>query len=175
MINYFLTHYLCKTISYASYKKKKQNQRKLKLEKEITEIEQNLTQNTIAELNEKQNELEQIRSNILKGQCIRSKAKWIEEGEKPTKYFLSLESRNYISKQIPRIQKDDGSIITDQFKILNEIKMFYENLYRKRETIYTEDFRLKLNKFNVTKLTKEESDSLEGTINNTEVYNFLKK
>lgn len=164
-----------KTISYASYKKKKQNQRKLKLEKEITEIEQNLTQNTIDELNEKQNELEQIRSNILKGQCIRSKAKWIEEGEKPTKYFLSLESRNYISKQIPRIQKDDGSIITDQFKILNEIKMFYENLYRKRETIYTEDFRLKLNKFNVTKLTKEESDSLEGPINNTEVYNFLKK
>lgn len=60
----------------------------LKLEKEITEIEQNLTQNTIADLNEKQNELEQIRSGILKGQCIRSRDKWIEEGEKSTKYFL---------------------------------------------------------------------------------------
>lgn len=76
-----------KTISYASYKKKKQNQRKLKLVKEKPEIEQNLTQNTIAELNKKQNELEQIKSGILKGHCIRSRAKWIE-GEKPTKYFF---------------------------------------------------------------------------------------
>lgn len=66
---------------------KKQNERKIKLEKEITEIEQNLTQNTIAEFNEKQNELEQIRSGILKGQCIRSRAKWIEEGEKPLSIF----------------------------------------------------------------------------------------
>lgn len=45
-----------------------------------------------------------IRSGIFKGQCIRSIAKWIEEGEKPTKFFLSLESRNYIFKQIPRLQ-----------------------------------------------------------------------
>lgn len=80
-----------KTISYASYKKKKQNQRKLKLEKEITEIEQNLTPQKIkiTELHEKQNELDQTRSGILKEQCIRSRTKWIP-GEKPTKYFLSL-------------------------------------------------------------------------------------
>lgn len=52
-----------KTIPYASYKKKP-NQRKLKLEKEIPEIKQNLTQNTTYELNEKQNELEQFKSSI---------------------------------------------------------------------------------------------------------------
>lgn len=73
----------------------------------------------------------------------------------PPSIFFSLESRNYINKQIPRIQKDDGSIIINQPKILYEIKMFYENLYRKRETIYTENFRLNLNKFNIIKLTKE--------------------
>ena len=39
-----------------------------------------------------------IRNNRLKDQCIRSTSKWIEEGEKPTKYFIN---RNYVSKQIP--------------------------------------------------------------------------
>lgn len=72
-----------------------------------------------------------------------------------------------------------GQFINDQFKILNETKLFYENLrqnvYRKTENIYTECFLLKLNKSNITKLTNDDSNSLEGTLNNTEVYNFLKK
>ena len=40
-----------------------------------------------------------MRKNGLQGHCIRSKSKWIEEGEKPTKYFINLETRNYVSKQ----------------------------------------------------------------------------
>lgn len=72
-----------------------------------------------------------------------------------------------------------GQFINDQFKILNETKLFYENLrqnvYRKTENIYTDYFLLRLNNSNVTKLTNDDSNSLEGTLNNTEVYNFLKK
>ena len=48
-----------------------------------------------------------MRKNRLKDQCIRSKSKWIEEGEKPTKYIINLETQNYVSKQIPNIEKDD--------------------------------------------------------------------
>lgn len=89
MTNYFVTRYSWK-LGARQFRmlvtKKKKNQRKLKLEKEIPEIKQNLTQNTTYELNEKQNELEQFRSSILKGRCIiRSRAKWIEEGEQPIK------------------------------------------------------------------------------------------
>lgn len=90
---------------------------------------------------------------------------------------MSLESRNCISKQIPRVQKDDGSFINDQFKILNETTLFYENLrqnvYRKTENIYTEYFLLRLTNSNVTKLTHDDSNSLESTLINSEVYNFL--
>lgn len=72
-----------------------------------------------------------------------------------------------------------GQFINDQFKILNETKLFYENLrqnvYRKTETIYTDYFLLRLNNSNETKLTNDDSNSLEGTLNNTEVYSFLKK
>jgi hypothetical protein len=54
---------------------------------------------------------------------------WIEEGEKPTKYFCGLESKIF-SKIIPKIEKDDGKTITKQFDILKETKVFYEELYK---------------------------------------------
>lgn len=67
---------------------------------------------------------------------IRSKVKWVEEGEKPTRYFCSLESRNYINKTIPKIKNEDGIIINKQEDILSEVKNFYSNLYNFHEREY---------------------------------------
>lgn len=164
-----------KSISYSTFKKKKICEKELQLEREISNLEQNMTQQSVEELTIKQKEIEDIRMKKLKGQCIRSKVKWIEEGEKPSRYFVSLESRNYISKLIPKIEKEDGTICTDQFDILNESKLFYENLYKKRETIEKENIHKRLKDYDIPKLTKKESDSLEGPVTKLEVLNFLKQ
>ena len=95
-----------KSISYSTYKKKKQKEREISLEKEIADIEQNLTHDKENILSKKQKELQDIRKHILRGQFVRSKAIWIDEGEKTSNYFLSLESRNYISKQVPKVEKE---------------------------------------------------------------------
>lgn len=50
----------------------------------------------------KKKELESIRKEKLLGHMIRSRARWIEEGEKPSKYFCNLESRNYLNKTIKK-------------------------------------------------------------------------
>lgn len=76
-----------------------------KLEKDILSFEQNLTENSLNSLSDKQDELLNIRKNRLKGHCIRSKSKWIGEGEQPSRYFINLETRNFINKQIPNIEK----------------------------------------------------------------------
>jgi hypothetical protein len=164
-----------KTISYASFIKKKFNERESLLEKEIKELEQNNYPTCSEELSEKHKEIEKIRKHKFKGQCLRSRLKWIEDGEKPSKYFLSMESRNYVNKQIPRIVKDDCSIITSQYEILNETKLFYENLYKKRNIIETENLSKRLNLCNFPKLNDEESNSLEGPVTNSEVLCFLKR
>ena len=39
-------------------------------------------------------EWEYYHTKKTKGIILRSKAKWVEEGEKNTKYFLNLEKRN---------------------------------------------------------------------------------
>ena len=101
----------------------------------------------------------------LNGQCIRSKSKLIEEAEKPTKYFINLESQNYVSKQLPNIDKDDGSVIFDQMEILHETKCFYENLFLKSDFTVKENIHEKLKKFQCPKLSSKEAKALEGLLN----------
>lgn len=60
---------------------------------------------------------------------IRSKVTQIDEYEKPTIYFCSLEAKHYINKTICKIEKENGKIITDQQEILNEVELFYKHLY----------------------------------------------
>ena len=62
----------------------------------------------------------ELRKEKLKGHCIRARAKWVEEGEKPTKYFCNMESRNYYSKLISKIELNSGTVITDQKDILKK-------------------------------------------------------
>lgn len=61
---------------------------------------------------------------------VRSKAKWLSEGEMPSKYFLSLGKQNYSKKTLKRIRLQDGSIIQGQAEILQEQCRFYRNLYK---------------------------------------------
>ena len=87
-----------KTISYSSYKKKKSINKEKTLIKEIREIEQSLTQEKVETLESKQIELDKLRKEKMNGIYIRSRATWLNEGEKPSKYFLRLESNNYTKK-----------------------------------------------------------------------------
>lgn len=56
------------------------------------------------------------------------KARWHEEGEKSTKYFLNLEKRNYVNKTISKLNIDDY-VETVPKKILLAERAFYSNLY----------------------------------------------
>ena len=87
------------TISYSARRKRIKNERLKYLEKRIKELEHensiNSTQQSTENLRILKDEEEDIRREYIKGLFIRSRAKWIEEGEKPTKYFLNMEKRNY--------------------------------------------------------------------------------
>ena len=90
------------TISYSSYRKKKQDNLEKKLLQEIECLESELDID-FNRLEEKKVALENIRKEHLQGHMIRSRTRWIEEGEKPSKYFCNLESRNVLNKTIKKI------------------------------------------------------------------------
>ena len=62
---------------------------------------------------------------------IRSRCKFIEEHEKPTKYFLNLEKAAQNVRHI-RSLKIGNEVSFDPNHILNQQKSFYHNLYTEK-------------------------------------------
>ena len=58
------------------------------------------TDDIYAEIDNIKRELSHLELDKAKGTIIRSRARYIEEGEKPTKYFFDLEKRNAAKKHL---------------------------------------------------------------------------
>ena len=67
----------------------------------------------------------------MEGVKITSRVRWISDGEKATKYFYNLEKRNFVSKCMNSLIKENGSTTNVQSELLQETKNFYKKLYMK--------------------------------------------
>ena len=154
------------TITYASYKKKEQNKNEIKLLEEINTIKHNLTngndqENELQRLKEKSQDLQNLYESQIKGYIIRSKADYVEGGEKNTQYFANLEKKRSDAKTVHKLI-DNGHEYTRQGDILKEIKAFYANMYTEQNV---DDDKMKIMSQNITmKLNDEERLSIEGHI-----------
>lgn len=81
---------------------------------------------------DKQIEFENFRAHTRKRNYIRSRAQWIEEGEEPTRYFCNLESRNFINKQLSKLEIENGQIIQSQEEIKNNQSCFMKIFTQKK-------------------------------------------
>ena len=162
-----------KTISYASYKKKIRLEDEKRLLQEIGNLEKIQNPNILEQelLKEKQEELTNIRDFRLRGVLLRSRARWVEDGEKVTSYFCSLEKRNYVNKCISKLTLDNDLEITDKLHIANEIKCFYEKLYAKKDVT---DAAVSDLVNNIPRLSDQEANDLEGCLTMDELNYTLK-
>ena len=69
----------------------------------------------------------------MEGVLLRSRARWIAEGEKITTYFCKLEKRNYVTKQMIKLTANNVEEIQKANDIIKAIKTFYERLYSDRQ------------------------------------------
>ena len=92
-----------KTIRFGAKQKRIQNDKEKKLIEDIEHLESNQSLSTLSTLIEdKKIELQEIRNIKLKGNMIRSRAQWLDEGERPTKFFCALETKNFLDKTIKK-------------------------------------------------------------------------
>ena len=154
-----------KPISYTSHRKKESEKRKKELIENIKEVETNLSYTNINEIEVLKEEDKILRQNKMQGILIRSRAQIIEEDEKATNFFCNLEKHKLTSKFTPKLEKQNGEIISDQFQILNEAKLFYEELYRSKDENLT-DINLNdlLTDTETKTLNPQESNTIEGLL-----------
>ena len=123
------------TVQFAARRNKSNTQKLLLLEKKLKQLHQHepdhpyiLEENVNNQEFMIKKEIAELVANKMRGAIMRSRATWETQGERPTKYFLSLEKKNFLKKTIYRLQSDN-KIITDQWEILQELENFYSNLY----------------------------------------------
>ena len=163
-----------KTISYSAFKQKENKKKEETLLKEIEQIEKNETLLTEDQetLKSKRNELSEIREHKLRGVLLRSRARWVEDGEKVSSYFCSLEKRNFLNKSINKLTVNNDVTITDKKDIIAEVKNFYKYLYSRREV---EDVEIADLVQNLPKLNDQQSNNLEGELTLEEISLSLKE
>ena len=151
------------TIKFSSSQKKQDNLKEKKLLQDIEHLEITNTKN-LQLLSDKKTELEDIRNVRLQGQIVRSRMKWLVEGEKPSSYFCNLENKNFLEKTIKKLKTQDGKILNDQKEILAYIKIYYENLFANKDS-FLEDVNLAelLEKANIRTASDHELGNLITT------------
>ena len=120
------------TILYTCKKAKQEAITEKELASKLNKLEQNVKMNgdeNLTEYLELKREWEKFLKKRHLGVITRSKAKWVEEGEKNTKYFLNLEKRNFNIKYIRKLITKDNEEITSLKDIINEEMQFYQDLY----------------------------------------------
>ena len=118
------------SISYSKQKSFTVKQKIKKLEDEIEKMETN--DSFLIDMNRKRDleqELDNLYENKIKGAYVRSKARWIEKGEKNNSYFLRLEKIHQTTNVIKKL-KGDNSEIYENNEVLKCMCDFYENLYK---------------------------------------------
>lgn len=168
------------TIKYSSRKKKEKTELEKQLEKDIFQMEKNITENlndfNIEDLNnleEKKTRLYELRKNTIEGVMLRSKCRYENLGEKATSYFFNLEKRNYTNKVIVKLIEENGKEWTATSDILEGQKRYYKTLYA--EKINIDDTPIdEIIGENPNKLSDIEAEKLEGEITYLELATALK-
>ena len=155
---------------YSKYKANLKRNEIKTLEKQLdilqTQMKNNISDKQQIEqiLHETETKLETYYEEKLTGAKIRSRVKWVEEGEKSSKYFLGLEKSRQIQKAIMQIKDINNKITENQEEILQATRSYYQNLYTSTKP-NKDNIKTYINETKTEfKLNDKDSNSCEGKI-----------
>ena len=121
-------------------------------------------------ITEKEHKYSELIEQDMRGVIIRSRVQDIEEGEKPTKYFLSKEIVRATKKEI-KFLEINGNKITHQNHILEAVCEFYKTLYNQQniDEDLADDF-LK----DIQPISDENYEKCEGLLTYDECWEAIK-
>ena len=160
----------CCTKAMKSRDKIQSIQRELK---KIEEIGDEQSKETRKEHQQLTSDLEVLLLEKAIGAQIRSRAEWIETGEKSTKYFLNLETHRQHNNVIGTLKDKSNKVLHKDEEILNECKTFYKHLYQSNQP-NTQEINEYLCNIEPRELTEQEKEICEGMITSLECKEALK-
>ena len=170
-------------IRYAKRKARKSRDYLESLGQRLAEVEEFINNSTEGDGNletklalqeQLKKELQYLYEKRGEGAMLRSKLRWTEQGEKPTRYFFNMEAKNFNQKTITELENSEGVKITRHKQILQEIENFYQKLYQSEYAGSNELFTDFVHSLQLGKLSDDDKESLEGELTITECRQILK-
>jgi exonuclease III len=169
------------TINYSKCKAKDNQSKMCQLKYRLETAEKELcddpnNEDKLREVTKTKFEYDLQALQYARGAQTRARVKWIEEGERNTKYFCNLEKVRSVQKSITRLTDDGGNTVTDQNQLLDMQHSYYKKLYSKkvdyeREQANMSDF---LSDVTIPQLSEDEQSLCEGDVSVEDAGNALK-
>ena len=136
------------TISYTKGKRKQINKRELEIKKILHDLDDKICNSDDLQdidqdlelYDDLKKEYQSLYECKGEGVMFRLKCRWIEKGERPTRYFFNLEKRNYNKKTISELELDNGELISEEKLILQTIESYYKDLCTSKTSATQSDF-----------------------------------
>ena len=164
-------------LQYSARKSKSERNTFPALERKLAQLNSSIENQPFSLRENKEHQMAMIKKDIqeiyhkqTQGAIMRSRARWENLGEKPTRYFCNLEKQNYSKKTIYRLQLESGEITSDQSNILQEQENFFKKLY----TTVGEIDENYVNGIECPQISKEEYELLKSPISQNEISTALK-
>ena len=75
-------------------------------------------------------ELAKFDLEVARGSPVRSRIRWVEEGESSSAFFFRLEMKRGVDRRISALKPEDGVTVSDSASLCNVITSFYSGLFR---------------------------------------------
>ena len=117
-------------------------------------------------------ELAKLDLQAAQGAQVRSRVKWVEEGESSSAFFLRLERKRGVDRQISALKASDGSIVADITGVSDVVTSFYTSLFSSEVT--DDVSRASLLQNVVSSLSSEEAEACDGLLSPEECSTALR-
>ena len=112
---------------------------------------------------------------VQEAKGAQTRAKFIEEGEKNTIYFLNLEKAQLNEKIMNRIKKGDCHVTTKQQEIIKEQVRCHSDKYRKTADFQEPSAQAFLDGRDVPQLSDEQKTNTDGALTEEDLTRALKR
>ena len=170
------------TISYSSAKNKSRQNTLLIYEKKLKDYQQMLQEmknedtkesehymvmsekEILDQIKRIENSREEIIEYKVRGSMVRARRDWTLHGEKPSRYYLSLEGHNYKRKNRYNIRDPNGILICGIRNVLKEQKNFYQALYDTKHQFSEDKFKEFIKVIRSPKIKPNDVEMLDNDI-----------
>lgn len=120
-----------------------------------------------------QTELDELLNFEVQGRILRSGARWVDLGEKPSAYFLNLEKHNHNKKTIIRLEDPQtGDTSSDADQILDILADYFKELYSNKNLDLDPDYLATLE---MPQVKARDAIMMDGPIQLEEIHLALKQ